>query len=78
MSSSTQHMSKLLLLAASFYLALNIWKIILEERNLDFSDTRNSTQWVVELKNKENILRQNMTHQFLQVKNIIVFGVVLV
>ena len=78
MSSSTQHMSKLLLLAASFYLAFNIWKIILEERNLDFSETRNSTQWAVELKNKENILRQNMTHQFLQVTSIIVFVVGLV
>ena len=78
MSSSTQHMSKLLLLAASFYLAFNVWKIMLEERNLDFSVTRNSTQWAAELKNKENILRQNMTHQFLQVTSIIVFGVVLV
>ena len=71
-------MSKLLLLAASFYLAFNVWKIMLEERNLDFSVTRNSTQWAAELKNKENILRQNMTHQFLQVTSIIVFGVVLV
>ena len=38
MSSSTQQINKLLLLAASFYLAFNIWKIILEKRNLDFSE----------------------------------------
>ena len=60
MSSSTQQVSKLLLLAASFYLALNVWKILLEERNLNHSQHRNSSQWAVELKNKENFEKKQI------------------
>ena len=55
MITSTQQVSKLFLLAASFYLAFKVWKLLLDERNLNHSQHhRNSSQWAVELKNKEN------------------------
>ena len=62
MSSSKQNVGKLFLLAASLYLVLNVWKIMLEERNLNYSEPRNATQWAVELKNKGKF-RKNLTHQ---------------
>ena len=54
MITSTQQVSKLFLLAASFYLAFKVWKLLLDERNLNHSQHRNSSQWAVELKNKEH------------------------
>ena len=54
MITSTQQVSKLFLLAASFYLAFKVWKLLLDERNLNHSQHRNSSQWAMELKNKEN------------------------
>ena len=54
MGSSTQQVVKLFLLAASLYLVFNVWKIQLEERNLNYTRPRNATQWAMELKNKES------------------------
>ena len=54
MISSTKQVGKLFLLAASFFLVFNVWKIQLEERELNYTEPRNASQWAVELKNKES------------------------
>ena len=54
MSSYTLKVSKLLLLAVSLCLVLNVRKILLQERNLDHSEPRNASQWAMGLKNQGN------------------------
>ena len=49
-----QKVSKFLLLAVSLCLVLTVWKILLQEGNLDSSEPRKTSQWAMELKSKEN------------------------
>lgn len=67
MSSSKQNVGKLFLLAASLYLVLNVWKTMLEERNLNEPRNSNVTQWAVELKNKGKF-RKNIFSESIKVK----------
>ena len=54
-SSAVQNVGKLFLLTASLYLVLNVWNIMLEERNLNYSEPLNASQWAVELRNKGKV-----------------------